>query len=90
MSSGFSVCGSIDKSVRSVSALCPFPIALKPANKDVFLGFIQFVKGVRLSDVNKEEGSILKYLQQRAPSAKDPLGLQPKVLETYIRSCGEY
>ncbi|KAL5111286.1 Phosphatidylinositol 3-kinase catalytic subunit type 3 [Taenia crassiceps] len=53
-------------------------------------GFIQFVKGVRLSDVNKEEGSILKYLQQRALSAKDPLGLQPKVLETYIRSCAGY
>ncbi|CDS39923.1 phosphatidylinositol 3 kinase catalytic subunit [Echinococcus multilocularis] len=53
-------------------------------------GFIQFVKGVRLSDVNREEGCILKYLQQRAPSAKDPLGLQPKVLETYIRSCAGY
>ncbi|VDM25205.1 unnamed protein product [Hydatigera taeniaeformis] len=53
-------------------------------------GFIQFVKGVRLSDVNKEEGSILKYLQQRAPSSKDSLGLQPKVLETYIRSCAGY
>uniref|UniRef100_A0A5K3F661 Phosphatidylinositol 3-kinase catalytic subunit type 3 n=2 Tax=Mesocestoides corti TaxID=53468 RepID=A0A5K3F661_MESCO len=52
-------------------------------------GFIQFVEGVPLAST-KQEGSILTFLQRRAPSPKDPLGIQKRVLDTYIRSCAGY
>ncbi|KAL7062070.1 hypothetical protein AAHC03_01522 [Spirometra sp. Aus1] len=52
-------------------------------------GLIEFVEAISLAST-RQEGSILNYLQHCAPSPTDPLGVQPKVLDTYIRSCAGY
>ncbi|VDK87957.1 unnamed protein product [Dibothriocephalus latus] len=52
-------------------------------------GLIEFVEAISLAST-RQEGSILNYLQNCAPSPTDTLGVQPKVLDTYIRSCAGY
>uniref|UniRef100_A0A183A328 Ubiquitin-conjugating enzyme E2C-binding protein n=1 Tax=Echinostoma caproni TaxID=27848 RepID=A0A183A328_9TREM len=41
-----------------------------------------------LSEILKQ-GTLLSFLQQSAPSPADPLGVEAKVMETYIRSCAK-
>ncbi|VDN97214.1 unnamed protein product [Rodentolepis nana] len=49
-------------------------------------GFIEFVRGVPIAEVSRQEGSIAKYLQNcnRSPT------IPKHVLETYMRSCAGY
>ncbi|KAF6777301.1 hypothetical protein AHF37_03592 [Paragonimus kellicotti] len=52
-------------------------------------GFVQFIESTSLQDL-LQQGTVLGFLQQNAPSATDPLGVQKEVMETYIRSCAGY
>ncbi|KAM7540029.1 hypothetical protein Aperf_G00000024770 [Anoplocephala perfoliata] len=49
-------------------------------------GFIEFVKGVPIAAVSRQEGSIAKYLQNCNRSTTIP----KRILETYMRSCAGY
>ncbi|VUZ57520.1 unnamed protein product [Hymenolepis diminuta] len=49
-------------------------------------GFIEFVRGVPIAEVSRQEGSITKYLQNCNRSPTIPM----HVLETYMRSCAGY
>ncbi|KAA3681011.1 phosphatidylinositol 3-kinase [Paragonimus westermani] len=52
-------------------------------------GFVQFIESTSLQEL-LQQGTVLGFLQQNAPSATDPLGVQKEVMETYIRSCAGY
>jgi len=36
------------------------------------------------------EGSILNFFRKHHPSETGPYGVVPEVMDTYVRSCGEY
>ncbi|THD23175.1 Phosphatidylinositol 3-kinase [Fasciola hepatica] len=52
-------------------------------------GFVQFIESTPLLEILKQ-GTLLNFLQQSAPSPTDPLGVEAKVMETYIRSLAGY
>ncbi|CAH8609292.1 unnamed protein product [Dicrocoelium dendriticum] len=52
-------------------------------------GFVQFIESTSIQDI-LQQGTLLSFLQQNAPSTTDPLGVQKEVMETYIRSCAGY
>lgn len=54
-------------------------------------GFIQFIPNNSLSHIlSKYNNSILSYLQNFNPDSAAPLGVNPEVMDNYIRSCAGY
>ncbi|KAK7116058.1 phosphatidylinositol 3-kinase catalytic subunit type 3-like [Littorina saxatilis] len=53
-------------------------------------GFVQFVDAVAMAEVLQKEGSILNFLRKHAPCEGEPLGVQPEVIDNYVKSCAGY
>ena len=56
-------------------------------------GMVQFVESKTLQDISNEfGGSLLGYLRAHAPDpgSVGTYGVRPEVLDTYVRSCGEF
>ncbi|XP_065188774.1 phosphatidylinositol 3-kinase catalytic subunit type 3-like [Sycon ciliatum] len=56
-------------------------------------GFVQFIDSEPVAQVLATHSSIQAYFKSVAPcevSASNPLGIQPDVMETYVRSCAGY
>jgi phosphatidylinositol 3-kinase len=53
-------------------------------------GFMQYIDSVAVAEVLKTEGSILNFFRKYNPCETGPNGIQPDVMETYIKSCAGY
>ena len=53
-------------------------------------GFVQYVDSMSLAEVRANEGSIQNFFRRVAPSPDSPFGIQPEVMDTYVRSCAGY
>ncbi|VDM45142.1 unnamed protein product [Toxocara canis] len=53
-------------------------------------GFVQFVKATPLRDVISNWGSIQECLRSFRPSSGGPFGIEPEVIDNYVRSCAGY
>ncbi|KAL8613416.1 hypothetical protein ACOMHN_057136 [Nucella lapillus] len=53
-------------------------------------GFVQFVESYAIADVLQKEGSILNFFRKHAPCEGEAFGVQPEVIDNYIKSCAGY
>ncbi|XP_076443450.1 phosphatidylinositol 3-kinase catalytic subunit type 3-like isoform X2 [Babylonia areolata] len=53
-------------------------------------GFVQFVDSMGIADVLQKEGSILNYFRKHAPCDGEAFGVQPEVIDNYVKSCAGY
>ena len=53
-------------------------------------GFVQFVESSAIADVLNKEGSIQNYFRKYNPCETGPYGIQPEVMDTYVKSCAGY
>ncbi|VDK50743.1 unnamed protein product [Anisakis simplex] len=53
-------------------------------------GFVQFVKATPLRDVISNWGSIQECLRSFRPYTGGPFGIEPEVIDNYVRSCAGY
>uniref|UniRef100_A0A8C5A7K9 Phosphatidylinositol 3-kinase catalytic subunit type 3 n=1 Tax=Gadus morhua TaxID=8049 RepID=A0A8C5A7K9_GADMO len=53
-------------------------------------GFMQFVQSVPVAEVLATEGNIQSFFRRHAPSEKGPYGISPEVMDTYVKSCGQW
>jgi len=51
-------------------------------------GFVQFVDAIPVAEVLEKEGTIQNFLRKQAPCEGAPYGIQPEVMENYVKSCG--
>lgn len=51
-------------------------------------GFVEYVESRTVADVLKEEGSIQNYFRKCAPCDNGPYGIDPEVMDNYVKSCG--
>ncbi len=54
------------------------------------VGFVQFIESVPVSEVIRNDGSIVNFLRKQAPSDTAPLGIASELMDNYVRSCGRY
>ena len=52
-------------------------------------GFVQIIESVGIADVLDKYGSVLAFLQKHGPSETAPLGVDPEVMDNYIKSLGK-
>ena len=55
----------------------------------VVSGFVQFIDSIGVADVLNEFGSIQNFFKKYAPCENGPYGIQPEVMDNYIKSCGQ-
>ena len=55
----------------------------------MFSGFVQFIESTAIADVLQKEGSILNFFRKHAPCEGEALGVQPEVIDNYVKSCGK-
>jgi len=53
-------------------------------------GFVQYVKAYPLRDVISNHGTIIEMMRSFRPSKDGPNGIEPGVLDNYVRSCAGY
>ncbi|OQR70311.1 phosphatidylinositol 3-kinase catalytic subunit type 3-like [Tropilaelaps mercedesae] len=53
-------------------------------------GFVEYVESRTVADVLKEEGSIQNYFRKCAPCDNGPYGIEPEVMDNYVKSCAGY
>ncbi|XP_025076652.1 phosphatidylinositol 3-kinase catalytic subunit type 3-like isoform X1 [Pomacea canaliculata] len=53
-------------------------------------GFVQFIDAVAIADILQKEGSIVNFFRKHAPCENEFLGVQPEVIDTYVKSCAGY
>ncbi|XP_041368204.1 phosphatidylinositol 3-kinase catalytic subunit type 3-like [Gigantopelta aegis] len=53
-------------------------------------GFVQFIDSIGVADVLNEFGSIQNFFKKYAPCENGPYGIQPEVMDNYIKSCAGY
>lgn len=53
-------------------------------------GFVQFIDSVSVREVSDTEGSILNFFRKYHPSESGPYGIASEVMDSYIRSCGQF
>ncbi|CAB0037128.1 unnamed protein product [Trichogramma brassicae] len=53
-------------------------------------GFVQFIESTTVAEVLATEGSILNFFRKHHPCQTGPYGVDPKVMDSYIRSCAGY
>ena len=53
-------------------------------------GFVQFVESSAIADVLNKEGSIQNFFRKHNPCETGPYGIQPEVMDTYVKSCAGY
>ena len=54
----------------------------------LFIGFLQCIESQSVADVLDRDGSIQNYFKKQAPCEGAPYGIQPEVMDNYIKSCG--
>ena len=52
-------------------------------------GFVQFVDSMALAEVLQKAGSILNFFRKHAPCEGEAFGVQPEVIDNYVKSCGK-
>lgn len=53
-------------------------------------GFVQFIDSLSINEIQASDGTILKYFKRVAPSEKSPLGVEPEVIDNFVKSCAGY
>ncbi|KAK2177654.1 hypothetical protein NP493_587g04000 [Ridgeia piscesae] len=53
-------------------------------------GFLQFIESTAVAEVLATDGAILNFFRKHAPSETGPYGVQPEVIDTYVKSCAGY
>ncbi|KAH1012528.1 hypothetical protein HUJ05_011673 [Dendroctonus ponderosae] len=53
-------------------------------------GFVQFIQSTTVAEVLASEGSIQNYFRKNHPQENAPYGIQPDIMDAYIRSCAGY
>ncbi|TRY74894.1 hypothetical protein TCAL_04519 [Tigriopus californicus] len=53
-------------------------------------GFVQFVNSMAIADILNTDGTIQNFFRKHNPSEGSPYGIQPEVMDTYVRSCAGY
>jgi len=64
---------------------------LRISNVGVFQsGLVQFVESMPVAEVLATEGTIQNFFRKHNPSENGPYGITADVMDTYVRSCGQY
>lgn len=53
-------------------------------------GFMQYIDSITVAEVLASEGSILNFFRKHHPCEGATYGIQPDVMDTYIKSCAGY
>ena len=53
-------------------------------------GFVQFVESSAIAEILNKEGSIQNFFRKHNPCESAPYGIQPEVMDTYVKSCAGY
>ena len=53
-------------------------------------GFVQFIESSAIADILTKEGSIQNFFRKHNPCETGPYGIQPEVMDTYVKSCAGY
>lgn len=53
-------------------------------------GFVQYIDSMSLAEIRATEGSIQNFFRRHAPSPESLYGIQPEVMDAYVRSCAGY
>lgn len=53
-------------------------------------GFVQYIESISLAEVRATEGSIQNFFRRHAAAPDCPYGIQPEVMDAYVRSCAGY
>lgn len=53
-------------------------------------GFMQYIDSITVAEALTAEGSILNFFKKYNPCETSPNGIQPEVMDTYIKSCAGY
>lgn len=53
-------------------------------------GFMQFIDSVTVADACNAEGSLHNFFRKHHPSETGLYGIEPEVMDTYIKSCAGY
>ncbi|XP_071110359.1 phosphatidylinositol 3-kinase catalytic subunit type 3-like [Haliotis cracherodii] len=53
-------------------------------------GFVQFIESTSVAEVLGTEGTIQNYFKKHAPSENGPYGIQPEIMDNYVKSCAGY
>ncbi len=53
-------------------------------------GFVQFIESSAIAEILNKEGSIQNFFRKHNPCESGPYGIQPEVMDTYVKSCAGY
>ncbi|CAG9772619.1 unnamed protein product [Ceutorhynchus assimilis] len=53
-------------------------------------GFVQFIESTTVAEILGTEGSIQNYFKKHHPQENVPYGIQPDIMDAYVRSCAGY
>lgn len=53
-------------------------------------GFVQYIDSVTVAEALAAEGSIQNYFRKYHPQDGSPYGIEPDVMDTYVKSCAGY
>lgn len=53
-------------------------------------GFVQFIESLSVAEVLDKEGTILNYFKKQGPNEGAPYGVQPEIMDNYVKSCAGY
>jgi len=55
-----------------------------------YAGFVQIIESMNVADVLDKESTIQNYFRKVAPCEGAMYGIQPEVMDNYIKSCASY
>ncbi|XP_053405628.1 phosphatidylinositol 3-kinase catalytic subunit type 3-like [Mercenaria mercenaria] len=53
-------------------------------------GFVQCIESLSVAEVLDKEGTIQNYFRKQGPCEGAPYGIQPEVMDNYVKSCAGY
>ncbi|KAJ1532268.1 hypothetical protein ONE63_000884 [Megalurothrips usitatus] len=53
-------------------------------------GFVQFIDSMPVAEVLASDGSIQNFFRKHHPLESAPYGIQPEIIDNYVRSCAGY
>ncbi|XP_034240868.1 phosphatidylinositol 3-kinase catalytic subunit type 3 [Thrips palmi] len=53
-------------------------------------GFVQFIDSLPVAEVLASDGSIQNFFRKHHPMESAPYGIQPEIIDNYVRSCAGY
>lgn len=53
-------------------------------------GFVQFVESVTVNAILERYKDLQSFLRAHAPSESGPYGISHEVMDTYVKSCGNF